>query len=315
MNSIEHILLQTINYIITTIPVIIVSIFFISLLVHSGYIRRIKWIARPLMKFGRIDESLGIVFITAFASPSAASAMLRSLYDKGLISGKDVIISVMSNAFPVMVMETRSMLPVMISFLGGTGLVIFLILIAARFVQTVIALLIGRFINRNSQRNPGIPEFREEGYRGIALVKRSLAETVDLIKRIVKITIPVTVIIYTLIEAGFFRYLALKIQFLSTLFSIPVEGLGIVAAYFGNYVAAYTMAGTVFSQGLLSQKEIIITMLTAKVLASLFFAARHSTPYYIGIFGSGLGFKITVINTLFRNVIDITTIVLLKFLL
>jgi hypothetical protein len=241
--------------------------------------------------------------------------MLRSLYDKGLISGKDVIISVMSNAFPVMVMETRSMLPVMISFLGGTGLVIFLILIAARFVQTVIALLIGRFINRNSQGNPGIPEFREEGYRGIALVKRSLAETVDLIKRIVKITIPVTVIIYTLIEAGFFRYLALKIQFLSTLFSIPVEGLGIVAAYFGNYVAAYTMAGTVFSQGLLSQKEIIITMLTAKVLASLFFAARHSTPYYIGIFGSGLGFKITVINTLFRNVVDIITIVLLKFLL
>ena len=185
MNLTEQVLLHTLNYIITTIPVFILTIFTMSLLTFGGYVNKISWVARPLMKFGHLHESLGLVFITAFASPSAASAMLRSLNENGLISRKEVIIAVLSNAFPVMIMESRSLLPVMISFLGSTGLIIF---------------------------------------------------------------------------------------------------------------------------------GILITILAAKVLASIFFAVRHSTPYYIGIFGSGLGLRITILNTLFRNCIDIGTIVILKLL-
>ena len=315
MHITEQIFLHTINYILTTIPVFIFSIFVMSLLTFSGYIYKISWIARPLMKLGHLHESLGIAFITAFGSPSAASAMLRSLHENGLISRKEVIIAVLSNAFPVMIMESRTLLPVMISFLGGTGLVIFGILISARFVQTLIALVIGRFMFSESGSTIDKSILMKERLSGMVLIKKCLSETFILMKRIIKVTIPITILTYTLIEAGVFNYIALKIQFLSLLFRIPVEGLSIVAAYFGNYTAAYTIAGNLLSHGVLTPKEIIITILTAKVLASIFFAVRHSTPYYIGIFGSGLGIRITVLNTLFRNCIDITTIVLLKILL
>jgi len=315
MHITEQILLHTINYIITTIPVFILSIFVMSMLTFSGYIHRISWIARPLMKFGHLHESLGITFMTAFGSPSAASAMLRSLQENGLISGKEVIIAVLSNAFPVMIMESRTMLPVMISFLGRTGLIIFGILITARFVQTLTALAIGRIIFQKTDKVIDKSLLMKERLTGILLLKKSLNETFILMKRIVKITIPVTILTFFLIEAGVFKYIALKIQFLSLLFKIPVEGLSIVAAYFGNYTAAYTVAGNLLAHGILSPKDIIITILTAKVLASIFFAVRHSTPYYIGIFGSGLGVRITILNTLFRNCFDIGTIVLLKFIL
>jgi len=311
----EQVLIQTINYIITTIPVFILSIFIMSLLTFSGYIYKVSWIARPLMRFGHLHESLGITFMTAFGSPSAASAMLRSLHENGLISRNEVIIAVLSNAFPVIIMEARTMLPVMISFLGRTGLAIFGIMITARFVQTMIALAIGRTIFPSSSASIDNSLLTDERFTGILLVKKCLSETLSLMKRIIKITIPVTILIYTLVEAGFFNYVAQKIQFLALLFKIPVEGLSIVAAYFGNYVAAYTVAGNLLSRNILTPKEIIITILTAKVLASIFFAVRHSTPYYIGIFGSGLGIRITVLNTLFRNCIDISTIVILKFVL
>jgi len=109
-----------------------------------------------------------------------------------------------------------------------------------------------------------------------------------------------------------FKFIALKIQFLSPMFKIPLEGLSIIAAYFGNYMAAYTVAGNLLATGILTPEDIIITILTAKVLASIFFTLRHSTPYYIGIFGSGLGIQITVLNTLFRNFFDIGTIIILK---
>ncbi len=315
MQIIEQILLHTVNYIFTTIPVFILSIFIMSMLTFSGYIYKISWIARPLMRFGHLHESLGVAFITAFGSPSAASAMLRSLHENGLISRKEVIIAVLSNAFPVMIMESRTMLPVMLSFLGKTGMLIFVIIITARFVQTLIALAIGRIIFSPSESIIDKSLLMKERLGGILLIKKSLSETFSLMKRIIKVTIPVTIIIYALIEAGVFNYIALKIQFMALWFKIPVEGLSIVAAYFGNYMAAYTVAGNLLSHGVLNQKEIIITILTAKVLASIFFAVRHSTPYYIGIFGSGLGMRITVLNTLFRNCIDITSIVLLKILL
>lgn len=315
MHIAEQILIHTLNYIVTTIPVFILSIFIMSMLTYSGYISKISWIARPLMKFGHLHESLGITFMTAFASPSAASGMLRSLHDNGLITRKEVIIAVLSNAFPVMIMESRTMLPVMISFLGKTGLIIFAIMISARFVQTLTALAIGRFMFPESDKVIENTMLSRERLTGLLLIKKSFTETFSLMKRIIKITIPVTIITFTLIEAGVFTFIAMKIQFLALWFRIPVEGLSIVAAYFGNYTAAYTVAGNLMTHGVLSAKEIILTILTAKVLASIFFAVRHSTPYYIGIFGSGLGVRITVINTLFRNCFDIATIILLKFIL
>ena len=315
MHIVQQIIIHTINYIFTTIPVFILSIFIMSLLTFSGYIYKISWIARPLMKFGHLHESLGIAFMTAFGSPSAASAMLRSLHENGLITRNEVIIAVLSNAFPVMIMESRTMLPVMTSFLGSTGLVIFGILITARFVQTVLVLAIGRFMFTVSDNKIDKSLMMKERLTGILLIKKCLSETYSLMKRIIKVTIPVTIFTYTLIEAGLFDYIAVKIQFMALWFKIPVEGLGIVAAYFGNYTAAYTVAGNLLSHGTLTPKSIIITILTAKVLASIFFAVRHSTPYYIGIFGSGLGVRITVLNTLFRNCIDIATIVILKFVL
>lgn len=315
MQTAELVLIHTLNYIITTIPVFIISIFIMSLLNYGGYIQRISWIARPLMRFGHLHESLGITFMTAFASPSAASAMLRSLHEKGLITRKEVIIAVLSNAFPVMIMEARTMMPVMISFLGRTGLIIFIILISARFLQTLTALTIGRFLFSESDTVIDKSKITGDILTGLLLLKKSFSETFSLMKRIIKVTIPVTILTFTLIEAGVFTYISLKIQFMALWFRIPVEGLSIVAAYFGNYTAAYTVAGNLFTHGVLSQKEIIITILTAKVLASIFFAVRHSTPYYIGIFGSGLGMRITVLNTTFRNCFDIGTIVLLKFIL
>jgi len=315
MQIAEQILLHTFNYIVTTIPVFILSIFVMSMLTFSGYIYRVSWIARPLMKFGHLHESLGITFITAFGSPSAASGMLRSLHENGLITKKEVIIAVLSNAFPVMIMESRTLLPVMISFLGETGFVIFGILLSARFVQTLTALSIGRFMFPKSDKIIEKSMMVKERLTGLLLIKKCLLETYTLMKKIIKVTIPVTILTYTLIELGVFNYISLKIQFMALWFKIPVEGLSIVAAYFGNYTAAYTIAGSLLNHGTLSPEEIIITILTAKVLASIFFAVRHSTPYYIGIFGSGLGVKITILNTLFRNCFDIGTIVLLKFIL
>lgn len=311
----QHVLSHTLNYIITVLPVLLISVFAINILTYSGYIYRVSRITSPLMRLGHLNDTTGIVFMTAFGSPSAASGMLRTLNDRGLISKREVIISVLSNALPVFFMEARTLLPVMLSLLGKTGLAIFLILVAARSVQTVIALLIGRWILPPSGTYIDRSDVERDKLEGRELIRRSFSETAVTIKRIIRVTIPVTIITFILIEAGVFRLLASKLQFTAAIFQIPPEGLGIVAAYFGNNAAAYTVAGNLLNDGVMKPGDIIITILASKVLASIFFAVRHSTPYYVGIFGSGLGLRITVLNTVLRNSIDISTIIILKFLL
>jgi hypothetical protein len=314
MEIISKGLYSTGRYLVTVIPVMAVSIYIMNMLQNSGLIRRISWVSRPLVKFGHLKEPMGITFITSFGSPSAANAMLKGLYDKGSISQRELMISVLANAFPVMVMEMRSMLPVIVSLLGETGVFIFCLLLLLRFIQTIIVLFAGRLLlpgDGDLDKN-AIPEMVL--YRGKALLKQSLRDTIPSIKRIILITTPVTVVTFILLEAGVFSALSDKIQFFGKLFPVPMEGMGIIAAYFGHYVAGYTMAGNLLSSHTLTVKETVLTLLTAKVLTSILFAIRHSTPYYIGIFGSRLGTQIMLASTMLRNVINIAAIFILYFI-
>lgn len=298
----------SLKYVIGIIPVTAVSIFAANLLIHSGYLDKLNWILNPLTRFSGMRRELGMAFLTAMGSPSAANGIMKKLLDDGTINEKELTITVLANAFPVMLMEARTMLPVMISFLGTTGLIIFLILLTLRFIQTMLALTAGKFIYMNNGACFTDCEKRISILRGVPLILRSIRGTLPSIKRILKITIPVTFITYILLEAGFFKLLSHKIVFFTKFFPVPLEGISIVAAYMGHYVAAYTMAGNIIAKGALSQKEIIITMMTAQVFGSILFTVRHSIPYYVGIYGPRTGMKLMMINTSMRNTLQIAAV-------
>jgi len=310
----KEILFMSGNYLLRVIPIIVTSVFIMNMLQNSGLIRKIAWISGPLIRFGHLKEPMGVTFITSFGSPSAANAMIRSLYDRKVISRKEVFVGVLANAFPVMVMESRTMLPVMVSLIGKTGFLMFSILLILRLIQTILVLIAGRFLFDSTNGKMEQDEIRQDVFRGKELLHKSLKDTWPTIRRILMITAPVTILTFILLKAGLFDILAAKIQFLSNLLPIPVQGMGIVAAYFGHYVAGYTMAGSMLSGGMLTVKEIIITLLAAKVLSSIFFAIRHSTPYYIGIFGTGLGTRIMLASVLLRNVITLAAVFILYYL-
>lgn len=299
---------DSLKYIVGIIPITAASIFAANLLIQSGFLDRINWILNPLTKYSGMRRELGLAFLTSIGSPSAANGIMKKLLDDGTINEKELTITVLANAFPVMLMETRSMLPVMISFLGTTGLKIFLIVLLLRFIQTVIALTAGRFVYKHDGEFS--PESRKSIniLRGFPLIISSIEGSIPTIKRILKITIPVTFLTYLLVETGVFRFISGHILFFTNIFPIPVEGLGIVAAYMGHYVAAYTMAGNIITQGVLTEKEIILTLMTAKVFGSIFFAVRHSIPYYVGIYGTRTGMKLMSINTSARNILQIIAI-------
>ena len=128
------------------------------------------------------------------------------------------------------------------------------------------------------------------------------------IKRIVAITIPTTFIVFILMEIGAFDILAYYLSGVSTYFPIPVEGLTIIAAQFGNFIAANTIASNLLVTGVLTGKEVVITLLVADVLSTIMVTVRWLIPYYLGIFGPRIGTEIMIIATTIRTGIMLVVI-------
>ncbi len=57
------------------------------------------------------------------------------------------------------------------------------------------------------------------------------------------------------------------------------------------------------STGVLTSKEVILTLLVGDVLSSVMMLMKYMIPYYIGIFGPRIGMQILVIATAIRTVV------------
>ena len=310
----EQALFASLRYTATVLPVMAAAMFIMNMLQHSGLITRAAWLSRPLIRYGRLSEPVGFAFITAFGSPSAANAMLQQLHSKGDITKQELVLAVMANAFPVMVMEARYMLPVIVPLMGETGILIFFILLVLRFVQTMAVLTLSRFMLKISSGFNSADIHENDPERGKKLVITSLRAILRPMKRIILISVPVTFATFMLTEQGFFTWLSQKISFISQIFPVPMEGLTVIAAFMGHSVAGYTMAGNLLMENIIPIKDIVLTVLTAKVLSSIVFALRHTLPSYLSIFGVNLGLQILTATYLTRNLFAIGCIITLYLL-
>lgn len=82
----------------------------------------------------------------------------------------------------------------------------------------------------------------------------------------------------------------------------------IIAAQFANFIAAHSTAGSPLSTGVLTSKEVILTLLVGDVLSSVATVMKYTIPYYVGIFGPRIGIQILAITTVIRTGIMIVVI-------
>jgi len=283
------------------IPSMIVGVVLVNLITILGYLNRLTWIARPLIFIGHLHPESGLSFITAFASPTAANTMLMELYEKGVISKRELFIASMANSFPAIIMHWRSMLPILIPLLGPVGITYFLLLVFVGFIKTSLVLIIGHFTlpAQSAQltltKNDSHPPLQDA-------FKQSLKKSMPMFKRIVFITVPITTITFYLLHLHFFDYLSNWLSPILRFLPLPPEALSIIAAQFAGHLPAYTLASNLLVAHALAGKEIILALLIGTVLTSIT-GLRYLIPYYWGIFGPKLGTQIMLISQGLRQLI------------
>ena len=121
--------------------------------------------------------------------------------------------------------------------------------------------------------------------------------------RVAKMTTAIMFLVSVLIQVGAFDLLALHLSGIRGYLPIPAAGLGIIAAQFAGYVAAYTVAGGLLAAGELSGKEVVVTLMIGNVITSAAWAARWLIPSHAGIFGPRIGTELVICSTGLRNVL------------
>lgn len=109
-------------------------------------------------------------------------------------------------------------------------------------------------------------------------LKRSWRAARPKVARVVKMTTAIMFLVSVLIHVGAFDLLALHLSEIRGYLPIPAAGLGIIAAQFGGYIAAYTVASGLLAAGELSSKEVVVTLMIGNVITSAAWAARWLIP-------------------------------------
>ena len=301
----------SVEYLLTIIPVMVIGVVAAEFLVEIGWIHKIGFIVSPLTRFAHLREECSISFITAFGSPAASNSMLKKLYDDGLIERKELIVASLINSFPSIIMHWRTLLPVFIPLLGMAGMIYLGILTAVGLLRTLVTLLIGRFLLNEKKYIPN--NIIHQPHSFSKSLKMSFKKSRKTIYRIITMTIPVTILVFVMIDAGFFEVLAAFLKEHAVFVPVPGEALPIIAAQFTANIAAYTIAGNLLSAGILNTKEIVVSLLVGKILSSIM-SIRILIPYYVGIFGSKLGTQIMIYSALLREgILIIATVMLAIF--
>jgi len=293
---------SSLGFLSMAVPSMIIGVIFAELIVALKIVDKIAFVARPLTNFAHLSEECGASFMTAFVSATSANSMLAAFYSDKKIEKKELFIASMMTSFPAIVMHWRPMLPVLIPLLGVTGILYFCILMFVGLIKTLLIMVAGRFLlvkkdssycykNSIREKRPPLKD----------AVKISLQTSKPIIKRIVAITIPIIFIVTILHEIGVFDNLSHHLRGVSAYFPIPPEGLGIIAAQFGHYIAAASVASALLSTDELAGKEVIITLLVGDVLTNIMVILKWLIPYYVGIFGPRIGMQILAVTTTVRT--------------
>lgn len=301
-------LLLALQYLLSVIPATIAGIILMELLIELGWVQKLGFITAPFMRFGHLREEVGVSFFVSFGSPTAGNSMVAELNKKGLIDDKETLIASLVTSFPATFIFVRDLTPVLIILLGTTGIIYLGIIVGVGLLRTVISLALGRFLlppkkTAIIQQNIKTKKFRN------ALQSAILSSWVPL-RKIIPTMIIAAIIVFQLIDIGFFDMLSAYLKDLPVLKSLPVQALPIIAAWFASNVGAYTIAGKLLTDGIMTSKEIVITLLLGRVLSSIV-RLRFTIPYYTGIFSPKLGMQIMLIATLMQEGLTIIVIVFL----
>ncbi|HIP25840.1 MAG TPA: nucleoside recognition protein [Archaeoglobus profundus] len=295
---IDTVVWETIKFLMTTVPIIVVISYLVSYSISKGILDMIINLLSPFLKKLNLNQILTTSIALSFISPIASYTMLSQMLREGKVNEKEIIAASLINSFPSTLSHVYSFfIPFVIPVLGWVGLVYTSLRLVVAFIKSII----GYFIASK------VGVYRVEGITSNQTVD-PLKSTWDTVKRVVPIMTITCLIVNTLLAYDAFNKISLE--------SLPLNPYVITIAMVEiiNFRAAVILSANILENELLSPKWVLIGLMLGNVISFSTRFVRHSLPLHLSLFGK-LGIKIVIINAILTLILDIIIIIFITFLL
>ncbi|HIP58339.1 MAG TPA: nucleoside recognition protein [Archaeoglobus profundus] len=295
---IDTVVWETIKFLMTTVPIIVVISYLVSYSISKGILDMIINLLSPFLKKLNLNQILTTSIALSFISPIASYTMLSQMLREGKVNEKEIIAASLINSFPSTLSHVYSFfIPFVIPVLGWVGLVYTSLRLVVAFIKSII----GYFIASK------VGVYRVEGIMSNQTVD-PLKSTWDTVKRVVPIMTITCLIVNTLLAYDAFNKISLE--------SLPLNPYVITIAMVEiiNFRAAVILSANILENELLSPKWVLIGLMLGNVISFSTRFVRHSLPLHLSLFGK-LGIKIVIINAILTLILDIIIIIFITFLL
>ncbi|MFZ5648923.1 MAG: nucleoside recognition domain-containing protein [Bacillota bacterium] len=278
------------------LPYTILGILLANLALELGLFHRLFPLIRPFLRRAGFSGECGVAFLVAFGSPPTAAAMLAGFFQEGKIGPRETLLAAVGTWFPQTVYESIVHLaPAAIPFLGVVGLAYIGFFLANGFLVSGLVFIAAAFLlSKNSAESSSSAEREKPSWREV--MRRCLEQTFFVLKRMILIALPVSVAVLVFVNSGILKNL--PGSFIG--FALPPEALTAIPVCLANPVAAYAMLADLLQRDILDFRLTLLTLLMANFVTSLRYILTHRLPYHMGIFGAGMGLRVTAVGALLR---------------
>lgn len=284
---------------------------FISLgLLFANFIESLNWtskvaaVAKPLIRLGHLSQTAGASFSMALFSGVAANTMLAEVHDKDQMSKKELILANLFNSLPTYFLHLPTMFFITAPLIKGAAVIYVSITFGAAILRTTSIIFLSRFLLKKPEDGDQ-NSFKIDKSSGVdwpKILNKTWKRFKKRIKKILKYTIPIYIIVFILNQYGIFQVLEKKMaDFLLFLPWLSPQSMGIITLHVAaEFTAGLAAAGALLQEGTMNYRQIVLALIVGNILSSPLRAIRHQFPYYAGIFKPKIAMELILYNQLFR---------------
>ncbi|MFZ2072050.1 MAG: nucleoside recognition domain-containing protein [Halobacteriota archaeon] len=285
-------------YLIRAVILITIGVIIANIVLESNLLSKLSAQIKPLCRASNLPKEGVFAVFASFFNPTAGKSTLAGFYHDGKIGDTETILTVVMCTFPIVVGESlfRVQAPIALVLLGPYigGIYIALNLLSA-FIQTFAAFLYSKshFPPRNDLEDTLSIAINENSRN--QKLKTALSKSGNTLKKIIPIMIVSFLVVDLLFKLDVMDYISSLFQPVLSLLDLPGDCITVFIADLAHFSAGYATVAALLTEGVITAKQAIITLLIGSMLIITLVYLKISIPMYISLFGR-LGMKITVIN-------------------
>ncbi len=283
------------SYILETLAYLCAGIVLANLFLELGLTSYLAKAIKPFLAASHLSGEVAASALARVLSPSAGYSTLAEFHRRGELDEREVLLTTFLTTFPYEVLRVpKFYLPVVVPLLGAPLAMKYMaVKLGSGFIQSFAALIYARVALPEREIN-----LKEQVAKGS--VRKALALSLKTLLRVVPVFLGAYFAVRYLLASGMLTKLAVLAQPVMGLFSLPGEAAIVIATQLANVIAGFAVAGEFLKQGIMSEREALVTLVFGLVLSLPRIYAQHTLPVVASLFSRGMALRIIFFKITFE---------------